>query len=163
MTEITEIEGMSDGEFRHVHLDADEHLMLNPHKAGTIHLTFIADPEPEPKPDPDILPGVEEGIFPSATPEWTAADPDAYYTFNLFGVWTRDDVAYWETDSGCSCPSPWEGLKRYSQLNSGTLGDCVGAFIEWANNYNHSDDGMRAEHQQEIGELVNHLMKARVG
>ena len=31
-----------------------------------------------------------------------------YYAFNILGVDIREDGIYLGTDSGCSCPSPWE-------------------------------------------------------
>ena len=30
------------------------------------------------------------------------------YQFYLAGVWVRDEGYYLSTDSGCSCPTPWE-------------------------------------------------------
>lgn len=33
-------------------------------------------------------------------------EPD--YSFYLLGVWKTEDGYYLSTDSGCSCPMPWE-------------------------------------------------------
>lgn len=34
------------------------------------------------------------------------AEPN--YDFDLLGIWKAEDGYYLSTDSGCSCPSPWE-------------------------------------------------------
>ncbi len=34
------------------------------------------------------------------------SEPD--YSFDLLGVWKGADGYYLSTDSGCSCPTPWE-------------------------------------------------------
>lgn len=40
--------------------------------------------------------------------EFDRAEPD--YSFNIFVVWYREENRnyYWASDSGCSCPSPFE-------------------------------------------------------
>lgn len=34
------------------------------------------------------------------------SEPD--YSFDLLGIWEEDGGFFIATDSGCSCPSPWE-------------------------------------------------------
>lgn len=34
------------------------------------------------------------------------SEPD--YSFDLLGIWKTEDGYFLSTDSGCSCPSPWE-------------------------------------------------------
>jgi hypothetical protein len=43
------------------------------------------------------------------------------YEFDTTAVWVNDKVKkfYWADDSGCSCPSPFEGFSTIEQLNSG--------------------------------------------
>ena len=38
------------------------------------------------------------------------AEPD--YSFDLLGVWKDEKGYYLSTDSGCSCPTPWESHTR---------------------------------------------------
>lgn len=47
-----------------------------------------------------------DGLIPVA--EIELAEPD--YSFDLLGIWQAADTGayYLSTDSGCSCPSPWE-------------------------------------------------------
>lgn len=46
-----------------------------------------------------------DGLTPVA--EIELAEPD--YSFDVLGVWKDTDGAYYlSTDSGCSCPTPWE-------------------------------------------------------
>ena len=33
---------------------------------------------------------------------------DVYCQFYIAGIWVRDGGYYLSTDSGCSCPTPWE-------------------------------------------------------
>ncbi|MFE6493402.1 hypothetical protein [Streptomyces sp. NPDC057748] len=43
---------------------------------------------------------------------------DLYYEFSMLVVWrrTEDGVLFWGTDSGCSCPSPFEGCTSVNEL-----------------------------------------------
>ena len=41
-------------------------------------------------------------------PDYTIDLEDEPYQFSIVGVWERPDGYYLSTDSGCSCPSPWE-------------------------------------------------------
>ena len=34
------------------------------------------------------------------------SEPD--YSFDILGIWKTEDGYYLSTDSGCSCPYPWE-------------------------------------------------------
>lgn len=38
--------------------------------------------------------------------EVTLSEPD--YSFDILGIWKAEDGYYLSTDSGCSCPMPWE-------------------------------------------------------
>lgn len=48
--------------------------------------------------------GVFEGL--TKVDEVYLSEPD--YSFYLLGIWRGDDGYYISTDSGCSCPTPWE-------------------------------------------------------
>jgi hypothetical protein len=40
------------------------------------------------------------------------------YSFNLIVVWKASDGKFWYgSDSGCSCPSPFEYIRTYDDLN----------------------------------------------
>lgn len=41
-------------------------------------------------------------------PDWSASLDDEEWSFYDLGVWKLDDGYYLSTDSGCSCPIPWE-------------------------------------------------------
>lgn len=43
------------------------------------------------------------------------------YEFDITAVWTYGDEKkfYWADDSGCSCPSPFEDVNSFEQLQSG--------------------------------------------
>lgn len=47
-------------------------------------------------------------------------DPDSSYTFDQFKVFKRqsDGALFWGTDSGCSCPTPFEDVKSVDDLNA---------------------------------------------
>ena len=43
---------------------------------------------------------------------------DEPYQFHIFAMWRHEDgTVYWATDSGCSCPSPFEDYKSVNDLN----------------------------------------------
>ena len=46
-------------------------------------------------------------------------DKDASYSFNKMVVWRRDSDGklFWAADSGCSCPSPFEGYNAVEDLS----------------------------------------------
>lgn len=44
--------------------------------------------------------------------------PDMSYEFDMLGVWKHaDGTVYWAQDSGCSCPSPFEGFTSLELMN----------------------------------------------
>jgi hypothetical protein len=45
-------------------------------------------------------------------------DPNASYSFDKFVIWRRekDNELFYATDSGCSCPSPFENVKDIQDL-----------------------------------------------
>lgn len=57
------------------------------------------------------------------------------YQFNMTAIW-RDaedsNVLFWASDAGCSCPSPFEGLKSRDDLITGSrmeLQECLEARV----------------------------------
>lgn len=47
---------------------------------------------------------------------------DGCYQFDITAVWTKKDAPgkfYWASDSGCSCPSPFEDYAELEQFQSG--------------------------------------------
>lgn len=49
-------------------------------------------------------------------------EPD--YSFNMTVVWKdKDGKLYWASDSGCSCPSPFEDYHSIDQLETGSFFD----------------------------------------
>lgn len=50
--------------------------------------------------------------------EWT----EPFYSFDTTVLWERPDDGklFWESDSGCSCPSPFEGA-NLSNINQGSF------------------------------------------
>lgn len=55
--------------------------------------------------------------------DWS--EPD--YSFDMCVVWygPRTGKYYWASDSGCSCPSPFENFDSLAQLESGTEHDVL--------------------------------------
>lgn len=48
---------------------------------------------------------------------------DDSYGFDLTVVWRHKETGqlYWASDSGCSCPSPFEGYNGIEDLSTGTV------------------------------------------
>ncbi len=46
-------------------------------------------------------------------------EPNMSYEYNMFVVWIdrKERKLYYATDSGCSCPSPFEGISSVQELN----------------------------------------------
>lgn len=61
-------------------------------------------------------------------------DPDADYSFYDFVVWKHEETGkiYWASDSGCSCPCPFED---YTSLESATEVVSMHDFIDAVKDY----------------------------
>jgi hypothetical protein len=56
-------------------------------------------------------------------------DPQASYSFDMFVVWKHvDGRLFYATDSGCSCPSPFEGHAGPETLTQIASGDSFESF-----------------------------------
>jgi hypothetical protein len=63
---------------------------------------------------------------------------DECYEFDLSVVWKdAEGKYYWASDSGCSCPSPFEDFNSLDDLNSGSKQDAIN-FLESAKEGNES-------------------------
>jgi len=65
-------------------------------------------------------------------------DPMAGYDFEILAVWRHEDGRlFWASDSGCSCPSPFEafdGVKSLHEITPATWAEFekgVGEWLEW--------------------------------
>lgn len=54
------------------------------------------------------------------------------YEFDITAVWVKKDAPgkfYWASDSGCSCPSPFEDFHEIEQFESGGFKEARNALI----------------------------------
>ncbi len=79
--------------------------------------------------------GTRDWSAPSTNPGWESSDPKASYDFNIFGVWIVNGQAYYGTDSGCSCPMPWEDVNSVNDLDQGTYLQVFEAYEKYINEY----------------------------
>lgn len=57
---------------------------------------------------------------------------DLSYEFDMFGVWKDENGhLYYASDSGCSCPSPFETYYSKDDLTKATPQECLSALDEW--------------------------------
>jgi hypothetical protein len=59
-------------------------------------------------------------------------DQSGSYEFDMFVVW--QDVNgnyYWATDSGCSCPSPFENHTSVAHLTADSASDIMREYSNW--------------------------------
>lgn len=76
-------------------------------------------------------------------------DPEASYSFDEFRIWRRTDDGrlFYGTDSGCSCPSPFQDFKAEADCTAITkqsLSAFVQAFSEYcARRCGWNDNGQR--------------------
>lgn len=65
-------------------------------------------------------------------------DRGGSYEFDIFAVWRSIEdpsLFYWGTDSGCSCPSPFEDHTSLGSTDGkGTARDAAEALKAWARN-----------------------------
>lgn len=99
------------------------------------------------------MPDADDGGYTPwhAEPGWQSQDPNANYDFNIFGVWIVDGKGYWGTDSGCSCPSPWEDVRGVSDLIGGDYHQIMAAYEEYIEGYSWEE----TPHLEHIADRVN--------
>lgn len=66
-------------------------------------------------------------------------DPEAFYSFEMVIVWEdANGKLYWASDSGCSCPSPFENYTTLESLNTGTVSDLIDFLKAWLEDWYNS-------------------------
>ena len=89
----------------------------------------------------------------------SASEDDMSYEFDIFAVW-KDESGnlYWASDSGCSCPSPFEsyvfgrepqGGYEYA-LTKSTVAEVHKALDEWTEEYDGSFNKSRTPSAAEL-------------
>lgn len=88
----------------------------------------------------------------------SAHDPDECYSFDQFTVWrSKDGTLYWGSDSGCSCPAPFEGVSSLDDLETGDETAMQKAALEWAGDdpYSYKNtEGRKLEAHRLIREVL---------
>ena len=73
-------------------------------------------------------------------------DPGSCYSFEMFVLWRHQDGRlFYAIDSGCSCPSPFEGytsLDDLTELTDGTWGMFADSLVAWCR---YNDEGAFAD------------------
>jgi len=72
-----------------------------------------------------------------------AYELDLEYQFCEFLVLRKSDVYYWASDSGCSCPTPFEYHSFPGDFKSGNVIDALNALTEWSKGGKIEDNGLR--------------------
>lgn len=68
--------------------------------------------------------------------EWS----EPCYDFELTAVWKdKDGKLYWASDSGCSCPSPFEDFNTIESLDTGTFFELAKELTERAQGNQHAE------------------------
>lgn len=81
----------------------------------------------------------EFGLTPVGTIDWT----DDSYSFDMTAVWydAHNRKLYWASDSGCSCPSPFEDFTTLDTASTGTKMDLYKYLDERLNHEMYGYDG----------------------
>lgn len=59
-------------------------------------------------------------------------DQGGAYQFDMFVVWESEDgTLYYATDSGCSCPSPFNRITEVDQLEKVSPEEAVDRYHDW--------------------------------
>ena len=53
------------------------------------------------------------------------------WEFDMFAIWTNGRSLFWATDSGCSCPMPFEDYNSAEDLTRATYKELVTAINSW--------------------------------
>ncbi len=86
-------------------------------------------------------------------------DPGASYSFDKFVVWRAEDgTLYWDQDSGCSCPSPFEDVRSLSDLKTGDSDKAAADALEWAEGFNPDVRGYGSESTYETAKADAHAL-----
>jgi hypothetical protein len=67
------------------------------------------------------------------------------YEFHEFAVLRKDGLYYWASDSGCSCPDPWENHEFPDDFQAGNALAALNALDEWSRGIPVEDDGLRTK------------------
>lgn len=101
------------------------------------------------------------GLTPVAEVHWD----DESYQFNFMAVWVDGNgQLYWATDSGCSCPSPFEDFHSLDELEKGDILNLYGFINErvgdiYLDGYRHESELPRIK--EEVTELRVKLIQLR--
>ncbi len=82
------------------------------------------------------------------------------WSFNFSVVWKDDNgVFYWGDDSGCSCPSPFQGVTK-DDLSSGTAHGAAAYLQEKAETYgsNGYGDRNKSDLDADVADLISKIM-----
>lgn len=85
------------------------------------------------------------------------------YEFETTVVWKRDDGKFfWAQDSGCSCPTPFEGMGFGSDVESLNL-NTFDEFKKQVNEFHKSYEGNNKENEKTgfFGKIFEALIKER--
>ena len=97
------------------------------------------------------------------TPIGEIDDPEACYSFDKLVVWQHDDGRlFWASDSGCSCPSPFEDYTSLDDLNdltAETWNDFAEDVKEHALPWDKSKDDLAAADKTELLAKVSRLLR----
>jgi hypothetical protein len=72
-----------------------------------------------------------------------ASKSGLFYEFSDFVVLLHGGTYYWSSDSGCSCPSPFESHQFPDDFGSGNAVQALNALDEWSQGTPVDDDGLR--------------------
>ena len=79
-----------------------------------------------------------------------ASECDLSYEFHEFVVLYNEEerLYYWSSDSGCSCPAPFEYHEFPDDFSSGNSVEALNALTRWSTGIHVEDDGLRTKLMQ---------------
>jgi hypothetical protein len=81
------------------------------------------------------------------------------YEFDTFIIW-KDKIGlyYWADDSGCSCPTPFDGVTK-ENASQGTLRDAFTDLIAWTKRDKYMVDDRTKASKSAIDKISKELVK----
>ena len=74
-----------------------------------------------------------------------ASETDLSYEFSEFLVLEKDGLYYWSSDTGCSCPSPFDDHSFPDDFEHGNALQALNALDAWSEGIPVEDDGLRTK------------------
>jgi hypothetical protein len=97
----------------------------------------------------------EAGLTVVGEVEWS----EPSWSFDTTVVWFKEGQFYWASDSGCSCPSPFETFYSIADLNTGTDHDVIAYLMDRLTEEEKYSNGEEGYGRASVVELISKIRR----